>query len=149
MRQRRERQGAGIFGGLLFLALGTVLLLGNLELFPVRPVLSQWWPAILILFGIMMTHRDPVMLKRGDTSRLGVFAGVLVAAVSAIGLILLIRKTTWFVAPETAEMRPTTAASGDALMTEYVLPFELISVLLLVVLCGAAYLARRTRVEEA
>ena len=52
MRQRRDRQGAGVFGGLLFLVLGTILLLGNLELFPVRPVLSQWWPAILILFGI-------------------------------------------------------------------------------------------------
>jgi NADH:ubiquinone oxidoreductase subunit 6 (subunit J) len=103
---------------------------------------------VLILFGIMMTHRDPVMLKRGDTSRVGVLAGVLVAAASAIGLIVLIRKTTWFVAPQTAEMRPTTAAVGDALMTEYVLPFELISVLLIVVLCGSAYIARR-KVEEA
>ena len=39
-------------GGLLFLTVGIILLLGNLELFPVRPVLAQWWPAILILFGI-------------------------------------------------------------------------------------------------
>jgi Domain of unknown function (DUF5668) len=39
-------------GGLLFLTVGIILLLGNLELFPARPVLSQWWPAILILFGI-------------------------------------------------------------------------------------------------
>ena len=35
----------------------------------------------------------------------------------------------------------------NALLTDYVLPFEVISVLLLVVLCGAAYLARR-RGEE-
>ena len=52
MRQRRDRRGAGILGGLLFLTVGIILLLGNLELFPARPVLSQWWPAILILFGI-------------------------------------------------------------------------------------------------
>ena len=52
MRGRRNAAGAGIFGGLVFLTLGVILLLGNLDLFPVQPVLSQWWPAILILVGI-------------------------------------------------------------------------------------------------
>src|SRR6185503_3642258 len=64
---------------------------------------------VLILFGIMMTHRDPVMLKRGDTSRAGVFAGILIAAATAIGLIVVVGKTAWLVAPQT-EMTPTTAA---------------------------------------
>jgi Domain of unknown function (DUF5668) len=52
MRGHRNAAGAGIFGGLVFLTLGVILLLGNLNLFPVQPVLSQWWPAILILVGI-------------------------------------------------------------------------------------------------
>jgi NADH-quinone oxidoreductase subunit J len=104
---------------------------------------------VLILFGIMMTHRDPVLLRRGDTTRGGVFAGVLVAGLTAVGLLLLVRRTAW---PQPTEaqppMSPTTSRIGDELMTGYVLPFELISVLLIVVLCGAAYVARR-KTEEA
>ena len=96
---------------------------------------------VLILFGIMMTHRDPVMLRRGDTSRTGSIAGVGIAILTAICLFTLVRKTAWVERP--VEMVPTTAAIGDALMTDYVLPFELVSVLLIVVLCGAAYIARR------
>jgi NADH-quinone oxidoreductase subunit J len=98
---------------------------------------------VLFLFGIMMTHRDPVLLRRGDTSRAGVAAGILVAVLAGASLLLLIRKTAWFVAPGPPAPEPTTAGIGDALMTGYVLPFELISVLLILVLCGAAYVARR------
>jgi NADH-quinone oxidoreductase subunit J len=99
---------------------------------------------VLILFGIMMTHRDPVMLRRGEVTRGGTVAGVVVASLTAVGLLLLVRKTTWYLHPEgRQEPQPTTAGIGDELMTSYVLPFELISVLLIVVLCGAAYIARR------
>jgi NADH-quinone oxidoreductase subunit J len=102
---------------------------------------------VLILFGIMMTHRDPVLLRRGDTSRGGVFAGLVVAAATAVGLLVLVRKTAWATS-EVPEPAPTSTRIGEELMTGYVLPFELISVLLVVVLCGAAYVARR-KVEEA
>jgi hypothetical protein len=47
-----ERPGKGIFAGLLLLALGVVLLLGNLDVFPVRPTLAQWWPLIAVIIGI-------------------------------------------------------------------------------------------------
>jgi NADH-quinone oxidoreductase subunit J len=102
---------------------------------------------VLILFGIMMTHRDPVMLRRGESGKGGGFAGLIIAAITAVGLLMVIRKTAWFVAPPT-EPLPTTAGIGEELMTGYVLPFELISVLLILVLCGAAYIARR-KVGEA
>lgn len=49
----RERRGAArAFTGLLLLAVGAILLAGNLNLFPVEFTLSQWWPAILIVIGI-------------------------------------------------------------------------------------------------
>jgi hypothetical protein len=52
MRRRYDRPDKGIFSGLLFLTLGVILLLGNMSLFPVRPLLTQWWPALLVIIGI-------------------------------------------------------------------------------------------------
>lgn len=43
---------------------------------------------------------------------------------------------------------PNTIALGDALLTSYILPFEIASLVLLVALVGSAYLARR-REDEA
>src|SRR5262245_47133322 len=51
----REGQGSGIFVGLLFLALGIILLIGNLDLYHIRPFLSEWWPMLLIIIGIKNT----------------------------------------------------------------------------------------------
>jgi NADH-quinone oxidoreductase subunit J len=103
---------------------------------------------VLILFGIMMTHRDPVMLRRGESHFGGLVAGLVIAGITAASLVMLIRKTAWHTPVQTAEPVATTNAIGDELMTSYVLPFELISVLLIVVLCGAAYVARR-KMEDA
>jgi hypothetical protein len=47
-----QKPGAGVFSGLLFLALGVILLIGNLDLYPVRPLLSQWWPVLFIVLGL-------------------------------------------------------------------------------------------------
>ena len=47
-----RRPGAGVFTGLLFLALGLILLIGNFNLYPVRPLLTQWWPLLFIIIGI-------------------------------------------------------------------------------------------------
>jgi NADH:ubiquinone oxidoreductase subunit 6 (subunit J) len=101
---------------------------------------------VLILFGIMMTNKDAVLLKRGETSGGAIAAGLFAALVVSLGLVRLVVGADWVEAPPASDA-PTTAALGDALLTKYVLPFELISVLLLVVLCGAAYVARR-RAEE-
>lgn len=62
MQQRRsDRPEKGIFTGLLFLAIGLVLLLGNLELFALRPTLSRWWPVLLVVIGVkhLILFRGP------------------------------------------------------------------------------------------
>ena len=61
MKRRHNRPRTGVFAGLLFLALGVVLLLGNMNLFSVQPVLSQWWPVLLIIVGIkhLVVYRGP------------------------------------------------------------------------------------------
>src|SRR5687768_10986084 len=65
MRQH-ENHGAGVFAGLLFLAFGLILLIGNLGLFPVKPLLSYWWPVILIVIGIKQ-----LLVLRGPSSWIG------------------------------------------------------------------------------
>jgi hypothetical protein len=64
----RERHGAGVFTGLLFLALGVILLIGNMDLYPVRPLLSQWWPLLLVLIGV-----KHLIVFRGSQAWLGGF----------------------------------------------------------------------------
>jgi Domain of unknown function (DUF5668) len=61
MKRRHDRPDMGIFAGLLFLSLGVILLVGNMNLFPVQPVLTQWWPVVLIVLGIkhLIVFRGP------------------------------------------------------------------------------------------
>jgi hypothetical protein len=61
MRRRHDRPDKGTLAGLIFLALGVILLIGNFNLFPVQPMLVQWWPMLLILVGIkhLIVFRGP------------------------------------------------------------------------------------------
>lgn len=97
---------------------------------------------VLLLFGVMLTHR-----VEGMELQLEPMKAVPAAIVSGFFLWLLVsiaRRTTWPVG-DSGEMEATTAAIGEAIMTTHLLPFELLSVLLLVILVGAMYLARRDR----
>ena len=50
--QPERRQDGQMFLGIVFVAIGAVLLLGNLNVLNLRPFLSHWWPLILVAFGI-------------------------------------------------------------------------------------------------
>ncbi len=95
----------------------------------------------LILFGVMLTNR--IYNLNLSTSTFQVVPGALVSLTVFVLLTTVITRTPW---SQTAIPRgdgPTTATIGRSLMTEYVLPFEVASVLLLVALLGAAMLVRR------
>lgn len=101
---------------------------------------------ILLVFGILLTGRvrGTLGLERAERSPWALAVG----AVLLLGLGLAISSTSWpsgGTAP--AEPEPTTAAIGRAFLDpqRYIVPFELVSVLLLAGLIGAAYLARRRR----
>lgn len=102
---------------------------------------------VLILFGIMMTNKDPVLLRLDAAKRRPALGGLLIAAGTFTGLAGVIMGTGWETGRGVSGTA-TTKALGEALLTDYVMPFEIISVLLLVVLCGAAYIARRRSEEE-
>jgi NADH-quinone oxidoreductase subunit J len=95
---------------------------------------------VLILFGIMLTHKlYDLNIKTGSVQL--VPAMIAVVAVFAVLAFFMLR-TRWFQG-ETILSEPTTAAIGDLLMRDYILPFEAASVLLLLALIGAAMIVRR------
>lgn len=94
---------------------------------------------LLIIFGVMLTSKSPWV--RFTPTRKQVAAGAIVAALLAFGLCTLLLTASW-PAAERALSPPAVRDMGHALLTDYLVPFEVASVLLLVVMIGAAYLAR-------
>ena len=99
---------------------------------------------VLILFGVMFTQRvydlkaEAMSFKRVRAAVLGVFVFVVLAA-AVLGV-------DWPQAPR--DMQPTSAPIGNLLLSEYLLPFEMISVLLLVVLVGAVVVGKKEVSED-
>lgn len=97
---------------------------------------------VLIVFGIMLTSRaNSVEIKKG---LLSVAPAVLVSGVIAGTLIAVLTTTKW-PAVATYPFKETARPIGTLLMTHFVLPFELASILLLVALVGAVIIARREK----
>jgi NADH-quinone oxidoreductase subunit J len=100
---------------------------------------------VLLVFGILLTSRvrGTLGLEKEPRSGFAVFAGALLF----LGLLLALNGTDFHAVKDPGPAEPTTAAIGRALLDpeQYLVPFELASVLLLAALVGAAYLARRRR----
>ena len=96
---------------------------------------------VLLLFGVMLTHRIYDLDLKSGTNQL--LAGVIVACGLFVILGSTALRTQW--AAEPRAPAPTTAAIGRLFLGEYLLPFEAASVLLLVALIGAAMIVRRRR----
>lgn len=126
---------ATFFSAAVFYALlGADFLAGAQVLIYVGGILT------LLLFGVMLTNRIFDVNLRTETFQVGPAA--LAAAGVFATLTLVIVKTPWR-QMSLLEEGPTTAKIGQLLVTEYLLPFEVASVLLLVALLGAAMLVRR------
>ena len=94
---------------------------------------------VLIIFGIMLTNQiSSVRLSQTNVQQ-GV--GAVVVTWLFIFLSMVITKTPWLIQPA-IEPDSATAGVGVLLLTRYLLPFEVISVLLLGALIGAAVLSR-------
>jgi len=94
---------------------------------------------VLILFGILLTQKiyDLKALAAHNPLFLSLSGGLFVAIILAV----ILSKNPWFRLVDKA-LNPTTSAIGKAILTDYLLPFEIASVLLLGALIGAVYLAR-------
>ena len=100
--------------------------------------------SVLILFAIMLT-------QAGDANLPAPFhPQVWFAAVTSIAVVVVVAwavvQTDWKAAAAVAGVG--VQAIAQALFTDYALPFEVISLLLLAAIIGAIYLARRPEDDE-
>jgi NADH-quinone oxidoreductase subunit J len=98
---------------------------------------------VLILFGVILTsHQINVDAKTGTIQTL---PAILIAACIGGGLVWVFWITDWKVNSQLPVVETTAPKIGELLLTKYLLPFEVASVILLVALIGAAMIARREK----
>jgi len=94
---------------------------------------------VLILFAVLLTQKIGAVSVSNPALRLG--AAVALAGATGGLLFVLAGRAPW---PTTElVLAPTTARLGEAFLREALLPFELVSFLLLAALVGALVVARR------
>ena len=95
---------------------------------------------VLLLFGVMFTNK--IMMTDLKTDVLNIVPGIviLVATIGGLGYLFLTR-ADWFISPGQLQ-GSVVERIGFETMSRYVLPFEMASILLLLALIGAAFLAR-------
>jgi NADH-quinone oxidoreductase subunit J len=121
---------------------GLYFLLGAEFLAAVQLVVYAGATLILIIFGVMLTSKSPFSRfepKRGEVAiGLAIGAVMLVALVAGILQLPIPRNQPAVAAYPVAKL-------GTVLLGDYLIPFELASVLLLLTMIGAAYLAKGRR----
>lgn len=95
---------------------------------------------ILLLFGVMLTNKiTNVEIKSGT---INIYPAVIGVGLLTGSLIAALINASWKSYPTEAPL-PTTSALGTMLLQEYTLVFELLGIILLIALIGAASIARR------
>ncbi len=101
----------------------------------------------LMLFGIMLSKRADLDNSAKDTTT-NIFWGGGTALLVGGGLIALLAKIDWNKIQQITPQKSTISKIGEQLLTNYLLPFEVIAVLLLVALVGAVFIASKTLKKE-
>jgi len=97
---------------------------------------------VLIIFGVMLTNNieSPSIESKSSNQIVG---GLV--ALFLIGLqFSVILSTDWKIVGAISEREETVSMIGTMILTDYLLPFEIVSVLLLAALVGAAFLSRKS-----
>ncbi len=95
---------------------------------------------ILLLFGVMLTNKiTNVEIKTGT---INIYPAVIGVGLLSGSLLAAMINSNWKTISTEAPL-PTTLALGTMLIQEYALIFELLGIILLIALIGAASIARR------
>ncbi len=98
----------------------------------------------LILFAVMLTARIEDMRVSNPTQGLGPGVGLVALVLLVLGKVAA--TTAWAI--NVRPSNPSTAKLGHAFLTDYLLPFEIGSVVLLAAMIGSVVLARRAVKRE-
>ena len=123
---------------------GLYFLLNAEFLAAVQLVVYAGGTLILIIFGVMLTSKSPY--SRFDAKLGEIILAISIGVVLLFALALGITKTTFGDEPIATGLYPVDKL-GQILLGDYLVPFEIVSVLLLAVMIGAAYLAKGRRRE--
>jgi len=130
----------------LFLALGSVALLYFLLaasfIGAIQLIVYAGGTLILLVFGVMLTSKSPWV--RWEAPKLEVLGAAVVCLALFVTLSIVLCRAAW---PEAEVAVPGTPVAdiGRRLLTTYVVPFEVAGVLLMIVMVGAAHLARQEK----
>lgn len=100
--------------------------------------------SILAVFGIMMTKHNVNEEEDKPRKKYKAFVFLLIAVFLGT-MVWVLQDTNWSTTGADYDVKNNTATIGKALFTEYVVPFELVSVLLLVALIGAILMAKEDK----
>jgi NADH-quinone oxidoreductase subunit J len=129
----------------LFSVAGIFILLGAEFLAAAQVLIYVGAVAILMIFAIMLTSN--LASEKIQQSNENVLVGFFVCVTFAISAVMLLAKTyegVWGKMTITEPLPSQNIATlGKYLMTKFMLPFEVVSVLLLAAMIGAIVLARK------
>ena len=100
--------------------------------------------SVLILFAIMLTQAGDATLPAPFHRQVPFAVVIALAIVGLVGWAVI--QTDWGVVPQA--VGAAVDAIANAVFTTYALPFEIISLLILVAIIGAIFLARRPEEDE-
>lgn len=137
---------------------GLYFLLGAAFVGAIQLIVYAGGTLVLIIFGVMLTAKNPNVSYTPRTAE--IVLGVVLCVLLASGLVAVLHADFNKVADQTARLdtlqrdqlspgaseqprnTDATESIGRRLLGDYLLPFEVLSLLLLAVLIGAAYLGR-------
>jgi len=131
---------AAMFLGAHLLSIAGFYFLLNAELVGILQVFVYvGGVVVVVLFGIMLTAQITNVRLTSAMEQRWV---TVVSLIGLVGLLAFVVRDTVFRISEMAPVEDTTSFIGRLFMTDYILPFEVISILLLAALIGAVVIAR-------
>ncbi len=100
--------------------------------------------SVILLFSILLTKNIDAIRKTNTMSRLRMALGGISVLFLFGSFLFSAAHTAWMVKQRNDYPATTIDTLGDLLLTKYLLPFEVVSVLLLAVLIGSLVIARRS-----
>lgn len=133
---------AFLLGG-VFISIAGMYLLLNADFVAAAQVLIYIGAVnVLILFAIMLVNKRETFKPMNNAWVRPTLTAIVSAGIFSL-LSVMILATPWELSPNTIPGSSSTITIGEHFFTDFLLPFELASILLLIAMVGAIILARR------